>query len=367
MGTANQVLSIKDRFQNDINYPFYLFISAIIFFLAIWIINIIRRFTGTLYDPSYVKEIDITFFCSIAAIILGVIAIYKLVGYYFEFHAVENLLLAMFVFGTAINTFMWTLSTTYFLPVDHFLSFDYFNINYWIQAVALEFTFSRLAYWIGSFCLLIYTLRLRSWNNYHFFIKILFIIAVISNINRILFDFPTFMLVAFEVSWGPIMNNWPYPTLMMVGRFLTDLLTLNFNTDYFFNEISISYYFLVYNLVFTDNVGKSRSITISKIFWIVFIIFELSTTTLFTVFFREIAWHLPVIQVIFLVGLILMLYHGPEVILITDNVLLKAKKLYQVVESTPSLEPDSFFSQYTNYTTRLRAYLETIPSELLKG
>lgn len=69
-----------------------------------------------------------------------------------------------------------------------------------------------------------------------------------------------------------------------------------------------------------------------------------------------------------MVGLLLILYHGPEVILITDKLLFNAKKLYTVldVESSTVKSSAGTFSEFTNYAPRLKAYVESIPEDTLK-
>ena len=63
-----------------------------------------------------------------------------------------------------------------------------------------------------------------------------------------------------------------------------------------------------------------------------------------------------------------MLYYAPQVILITDTALFRADKLYEVIEDIKTIEPKlmTFFSQFTNFRERLKAYLDSIPSDMLE-
>ena len=66
-------------------------------------------------------------------------------------------------------------------------------------------------------------------------------------------------------------------------------------------------------------------------------------------------------------GFIPILYYAPQVILITDEALFRAKKLYEVTGTIESpTEPISGFSSFTNYRVRLKAYIDSIPSDIIE-
>ena len=74
-------------------------------------------------------------------------------------------------------------------------------------------------------------------------------------------------------------------------------------------------------------------------------------------------------QIFFLAGFIIMLFYAPELILVTDRALFRAKKLYRVMEDVepPSTRDSAFsLSGFTNFGPRLKAYIDSIPPDVLE-
>lgn len=126
-------------------------------------------------------------------------------------------------------------------------------------------------------------------------------------------------------------------------------------------------------LVTTKPAGKSTRMALSRYFWVFFGVIQI-IGSLYKVVFADpifiIAEFLVSFQVLFLLGLLIFLFTGPEVIFLTDDILFRAKKLFTVIEkrdeSKNQSSKDSILSGYSDYRTRIKIYLDTIPTETLE-
>jgi hypothetical protein len=366
MREMNKSFVFKNKYLNDINFPFKIMMGYIVFIGILFIFTITRNLNKA--DPFSARGIDIVFINYVCTVILGSIALYKLIKLYFEFHSLEYLLICFFIFGTMITLFIWQILFEFLFAVPINGSSEF------IDAVTPELGFYRNSFYFGVLLFLIYAIRLRSWNNYSFFMKIVIVIALLSNLSYVVFDLISWILLSLKIypfSFH-VSNIWPYLTIDLIIDQIYQILIPNGGRIYigsdFSGPIMIAYYFFVYNVFRSKQLGKSRSRKVSKYYWlliigsnIVFIYlgaFFDQTKTLFHNF-------LSFSQLIFLVGLLIILFFSPELILITDLRLFKAKNLYKIIKKAEISDETSFLDQSSNYKLRLKNYIESIPPETL--
>ncbi|MFW9905369.1 MAG: hypothetical protein ACFFFH_13595, partial [Candidatus Thorarchaeota archaeon] len=157
------------------NFPLYLYAGAIIGCLLVLAINILRNLDLLLAGDPFYKPLDLFFVIYLLTIIVGSYTIYRLTKFYLDIRSVDYLLIAFFIFGTAVYLIMWQLWTDYLSP---------FGI--WVggpEAIFVwpELFVGRAAYYWGHFILLIMVIRLRPWKEYHPVIKGILLFLVLES------------------------------------------------------------------------------------------------------------------------------------------------------------------------------------------
>ena len=376
MGTIEKITNLKNQFREDINIPFYFFCCAILLTLTAFSFGFLRNLE--VCRPFELKQPDLPLLLYIVSIILGSIVVYKLVRYYFIFYTIDYLLIAFFVFGTVISLFLWQIVGEYFWPSMEYIITG--ELIKWQRLMEPELIVGRQAFWIGMFLLLLYTVRLRDWKNYNKYWKVLIDVRALDSIFFIIQDRIAHLLLTIDAynithifTFNDYNNFYPFLSIGGIAKLIFGeqvIFNLGSGISEFFDWTMIPYYFLIVILITTPIHGKSRAVTISKIFWISFGLVQIIVTAIRIfltgtglLFFHQ---FFSVIQIFLLVGLILMLYYAPQVILITDLALFRAKKLYKVMENVKSTtEPTFSLSQFTDYRGRLKTYMDSIPSHLL--
>jgi hypothetical protein len=376
---TSQFKAFNKRFTTDINLPFYFFLAAVFIVLGSFFFCVIRNLN--IFGLFEYAQPDFTFTFYTLSIIFACVAIYKLIRYYFEFHALEYLIVAFFLFGTIVSLFLWQIYIQYLTSLWQLVNSGDHE-GYW-RIVEPEVNIGRLAFFGGELFLLIYAVRLRDWKDYNVYLKFIITVVFINTILMILQDFLVHLFMWFNyLNIINLVDVWDYyaffPYLTIQGimqTIIVDILALNlpYGFEGLFMSIFLVYYFLVFNLFTTPNTGKSKLMTVAKIFWLLyaFIQFSLTAVQIFLVGVTGTNWHefFTVMQVFFLAGFIIMLYYAPELVLVTDRVLFRAKKLYRVMEDVePSSTRDSAFSlpDFTNFGPRIKAYVDSIPPDVLE-
>lgn len=376
----SKLKSMGGWLDSDIKRPFYVFIVAIVYCFLVLGFKIIRNWdNGGYLNPIIHRPLDFNFILYILSIILGSLIIIKLIRYYFEFHSKEYLMYALFLFGTVVNIFLWHMTDEYFSNLAFLNETGDFVGAFRASAFELAIA-ARPIYWFGTLFLFIYVVRLRNWNNYNFGEKVLIFTVFFDQICRIVMDLFMFLFMAVDPTSGV-----PYFWTITLGTGMSYLGTISgfvgrielFNPYLIAltHPIYIVYIFLVYNLLRSPQRGKSKTMTVSRFYWILF-----ASVTIFFVILQQIPDIGPetsgfqtrgfftFIQLIFMIGLLIILYYGPEVILITDKVLFASAKLHSVIEKANLSESESLssFSEFTNYKPRLKSYIDSIPSNQLE-
>lgn len=359
-------------FDSDIKRPFYLFLAIIVSPLLLLGFQILRSFESVkFFDPLLNNPIDFAFLHYIIMIILGIVIIYKLVNFYFEFDSIQYLLVATFIYGTVVNLYIWNLLYEYFTIHATLLYAGEYEIY---CQFAFELGIARSIYWLGPILMLIYVVQLKTWDQYNKFVKSLVLILFIDQLSRVIFDILAFFSMSsnflsfsdFRVLSG--FTGLSYPgTLSRIFIEIENSLLATIT-----EPVYLIYILLVFNLLTSRNLGYSRSMSISKGFWIFFssssLIFIILENVLGSYNIHTMTRNVySIIQMLFMLGLLLILYYGPEVILITDKVLFDAKKIQSVLERAKrsELEIKGQYSQFTNYLPRLKEYVTSIPPEKL--
>lgn len=380
MGITNQFKAFNKRFTTEVNIPFYFFLVAVFIFLGSFFICVIRNFN--IFGLFEYYEPDFTFVFYTLSIILACVVMYKLIRYYFELHALEYLIIALFLFGTIVILFLWQIFVTYLSPLWYILRVEG-DPELYLRTIEPEINIGRLAFFFGEFLLFIYAVRLRDWKDYNKYVKILIVIIGTNSILMLVQDFLVYFFLFLNFinvtdffTYADGYAFFPYLTIQgIVDTIIVDNLKLNLpsGVSSIFMSVFIVYYFLVFNLITTPNAGKSKAMTTAKFFWFLyaFIQFSLTAVRIFIVGGGELYWHMffSLMQIFFLAGFIIMLFYAPELILVTDRALFRAKKLYSVmedVEVSPTRDPTFSLSGYTNFAPRLKAYIDSIPPDVLE-
>jgi hypothetical protein len=367
---------IKNGGFKEKNYPFMIFLGLILICLIALISNILRHFE-MIFNPLFGKEPDLGFYLYIMAIIIGWLTIYKLVRYYFEYGSIDYLLVGLFVFATVTFFYSWQLWTEYISTIISNLRATG-DLQTWSSDVKPEFYVANPIFWLGCIVLLIFAFRLKSWQEQHLVIKVLFIISFINGIliffRAVIFAiiYPSFPLVienTWFVTYSDLIRNFPLLFVESVPKIYTIL----------FYPLFISYYLLIIVLLTTFPSGKSKIITYARYYWILFMLVQIFGNvykTLSNEPYFLMAEYLVIFQVFFTGGLLILLYLGPETLFLTDQVLFKANKIYTVFDKKSKEEKKTEEEQkgilhwFTGYqeghNERLRQYIESIPKDIIQ-
>lgn len=323
--------------------------------------------TGMVLKPLLHNTLDFNFYYYILSILIGIFLIYKLIRFYFEFHSIDYLLFSLFIFGTVVNLFLWHLFDEYFSNLSSLLVLGDFPS--WIQASALELALAgRLISWIGMLSLFIFVIRLKHWKSNNTIEKIVIVVLLIDQLIRIILDFFVWLFMALGIFDFKVLLDLTFGTgSAYIGTVYGVFEFFNIPFARLAYPLYLIYFFLIYNLITSSIAGKSRSIIISRIFWMFF-----GTISILLVVIEESIGFsdsgiitrgvFSLIQLLFLIAIIIILYYGPELILITDKLLFEAKKLYEVIDSAKVSEKSNF----KNFPLRIKSYVDSIPEDTLK-
>ncbi len=346
---------ISRMIKNE-NFPLYLYAGAITGCLLVLAINILRNLDLLLAGDPFYKPLDLFFVIYLLTIIAGSYTIYRLTKFYLDIRSVDYLLIAFFIFGSAVYLFMWQLWTDYLSP---------FGI--WVyqsepEAIFVwpELSVGRGAYYWGHFILLIMVVRLRPWKEYHPVVKGIVLLLVLES----------FLLTMTDHIWGFWFTRYLQEGELVLSEFFS--LPLSFTRVLAPLLVpSIAGWLVAYgvfNIAFLSTIimfltlkleVKTRAIRISRISWIIFGGVKL-LEPLYRLFKQLQHFDLFNLIVIFaffaILFLLSFLAFAPETLLLTKYKLMRAKNLFVIYER--EVQARSGVLGFLDHEKRLKDYFD---------
>jgi len=340
------------------NFPLYLYAGAITGCLLVLAINILRNLDLLLAGDPFYKPLDLFFVIYLLTIIAGSYTIYRLTKFYLDIRSVDYLLIAFFIFGSAVYLFMWQLWLDYLSP---------YGIWLYIPEARPEAIFvwpelfvGRGAYYWGHFILLIMIVRLRPWKEYHPVVKGIVLLLVLESFLLTMADLVHGLYWPRIMREGPQVYNEipPLTFLAILAPLLEPFISGSWLVGYgVFNITFLSTIIAFLTLKPEINV---RAVRISRISWIIFGGVKL-LEPLFRLFYKElpyfVVYELSVIFAFFaILFLLLFLAIAPEALLLTKYQLMRAKNLYAIYEREEQAR--SGVLGFLDHEKRLKDYLD---------
>ena len=343
---------ISRMIKNE-NFPLYLYAGAITGCLLVLAINILRNLDLLLAGDPFYKPLDLFFVIYLLTIIAGSYTIYRLTKFYLDIRSVDYLLIAFFIFGSAVYLFMWQLWTDYLSP---------FGI--WVgraEAILVwpELFVGRAAYYWGYFILLIMVIRLRPWKEYHPVIKGILLFLVLESFLLTMADLVHGFYWPRVLTEGPgVYEEIPPLTFTMILALFLDPSIGTWLVGY--GVFNIAFLSLIIAFLTLKPEIKVKAVRISRISWIIFGGVKL-LEPLYRLLITEpeyfVRFELVVIfaffAILFLLG---FLAFAPEALLLTKYQLMRAKKLYVIYER--EVQARSGVLGFLDYEKRLKDYFD---------
>ncbi|MFX0204897.1 MAG: hypothetical protein ACFFDT_02850 [Candidatus Hodarchaeota archaeon] len=342
------------RIIKNENFPLYLYAGAIIGCLLVLAINILRNLDLLLAGDPFYKPLDLFFVIYLLTIIAGGYTIYRLTKFYLDIRSVDYLLIAFFIFGSAVYLFMWQLWTDYLSPGGIWMGSP--------EAIFVwpELFVGRAAYFWGHFILLIMVIRLRPWKEYHPVVKGILFLLVLESFLLTMAD------LVHGLYWPRILQEGPsvyseIPPLtftVILAPLLEPFIPSSWLVGYgVFNIAFLSTIIAFLTLKPEINI---RAVRISRISWIIFGGVKL-LEPLYRLLITEpdyfVRFELIVIFAFFAILFLLsFLALAPEALLLTKWQLMRAKNLYAIYEREEQAR--SGVLGFLDHEKRLKDYLD---------
>ena len=349
------------RIIKNENFPLYLYAGTIIGCLLALAINILRNLDLLLAGDPFYKPLDFYFVLYLLTIIAGSYTIYRLTRFYLDIRSVDYLLIALFIFGTAVCLFMWQLWTDYLSPFGQFVVIRSPEVLF----VWPELFVGRAAYYWGHFLLLIMVIRLRPWKEYHPVIKGILLFLV---------------LESFLLTMADLVHGLYWPRIMQEGDSVySEIPPLTFTVILApLLEPFIPGSWLVgsgvFNIAFLSTIIafltlkpeiNVRAVRISRISWIIFggvKLLEPLYRLVLSIGFDVILPHFDLFELVVIFALVAVVFLvsflaiAPEALLLTKWQLMRAKNLYAIYEREEQAR--SGVLGFLDHEKRLKDYLD---------
>lgn len=356
-------------------YSLYMVIIGIT--LVVYLINLIRNREWLFSTPFFYATPDATFYFYVISLILGIFLLYRLTVFYRKYGSTEYLLLGLIFFGTIVSLFLWQTWELYLSPLSSMLfSGDLdFNTRGYPELLLFQFNF-----FVADALWIIHGIRLHGYKNASRFHRIFFFILVYAHVFRLLniTAFGLDLIFNPEKEFFSLRSSNPWYQKIHAFYWLFELFGLERLRGALAIVLTtgvLTTIYMIYAYLTLKTQGNKRIARTSQLLWIL-------AFTLSMVFgLLQVSWILGILDLqplntwefflavgstLSLLPLIILLALYPEGLLITEQQIVRAGKLYTVL-SPDKQEKSSGLTSIFNYESHLSDYIKSLPPELLKG